>query len=573
MFYYNAKLYISVDKYKIAVYNYIAIQICIATIVGNIKECKMKKRVIGTIVAFIATFIWMQLLCQVVMYETAMVKVSSESVSHELYGRIYGTLINLMCIFSVPTLFIAIYERFYREDTSWFKYIFAAAFSAAYAYFSYFVIGRSAYTHGFYHYKLYAEIILTLISVIFVMPFIWLRGYYSKINSEKAVRIKSKIDASFAANFISVLMMSVTIVVYLMLPKKEGMSWDEIVVSSEIAPVVSNILSVYVTIVGGIVFLFVYESNKEGKGVIKYVQWFFSQFFVLLFIFNLMDTHFNFIVNMRSAAIFTAFSLIPVMVCLITELKGRSLTKAIVAGIKPQGDRVKPERLTEVRRTARSCLGGSIFAGGWLMMMLVGIIYGALSGFVAVTVIGAILVVGPITYGLAKAEMNVVTGKKEQADLADLFAGFSENFSQAVVLKLLQNIFLGLWSMLFIIPGVVKSYSYAMSFYVQQQAENKNWRYALRESNRLMYGNRFKLFLLDLSFIGWYILGSMCLGIGFLFVIPYHRTARAAFFNSLLVADKKMKEEKLNAEAVTVAETEFAALTDTVASNESEETA
>lgn len=536
----------------------------------------MKKRVIGTIVASAVTFVWMILLCQGILYETAVVYLTRTGGVSE---QMCCTLINFMCICSVPTLFIAIYERFYKEDLSWFKYIFAAAFSAASAYSFYYIISVSAYTAHFYDYKYYSHlvivIIVALISIILSMSFIWLRGHYSKINSEKAVRIKSKIDASFATNFISVLMMAVTFVVYLILPKREGMGmfWDEIVVSSEIAPVISNILSVYVTIVGGIVFLFVYESHKEGKGIIKYIQWLFSQFFVLLFIFNLMDTQFNFIANMRSTAIFMAFSLIPVIVCLITELKGKSLTKAIVADIKPQGDRVKPERLTEVRKTARSRLGGRIFAGGWLMMMLIGIIYSALSGFVAFTVIGAILVVGPITYGLAKAEMSVVTGKKEQADLADLFSGFSENFSQAVVLKLLQDIFLGLWSMLFIIPGVVKSYSYAMSFYVQQQAENKNWRYALRESNRLMYGNRFKLFLLDLSFIGWYMLGSMCFGIGVLFVTPYHRTARAAFFNSLLVADKKMKEERLNAEAVTVAETEFAALTDTVASNESEETA
>lgn len=500
----------------------------------------MKKRVIGTIVASAVTFVWMILLCYVVVlyYGTS------------TYGIIPYTFSNLMSACAISFLFIEVYEKFYKEDTSWFKYIFASIF-----------LTLSVVLVFMYRLQnIQSRIIVAIVSLILSMPFIWLRGYYSKINSEKAVRIKSKIDASFAANFVSVLTIALIVVV-------------NFAVSSNILHNILYIIGVVVTVIGGVLFLSVCESRKAGKGVIKYVQWFFSQFFVLFYIFQLIyyvdDISFPLLIT----AIFMAFSLIPVIVCLITELKGKSLTKAIVADIKPQGDRVKPERLTEVRRTARSRLGGRIFAGGWLMMMLIGIVYSALSGFVAFTVIGAILVVGPITYGLAKAEMNVVTGKKEQADLADLFSGFSENFSQAVVLKLLQDIFLGLWSMLFIIPGVVKSYSYAMSFYVQQQAENKNWRYALRESNRLMYGNRFKLFLLDLSFIGWYILGSMCFGIGVLFVTPYHRTARAAFFNSLLVADKKMKEEKLNAEAVTVAETEFAALTDTVASNESEETA
>ena len=511
----------------------------------------MRKKIIGTLIAFAITCVWTILMLRV-MYAAAGRAANTDHVKHRPYGLIHCTILNLMCICTLPALFIWIYERFNKDDTSSFKYIFAAIFSAVSAFFSYYLIGIMAITSHLYEQSV---IIAIIISVIFPTVFIWLRGRYSNINNEKAVKIKNEINASSTANFTSVLAMTLSMIVYYTLPGTEDFSEGIYRPIREIPPVVPNILYIVTAVVGGIVFLSAYESRREGKGVIKYVQWLFSQFIVLLFIFNLMDANYyiDFPANARRAALFMIFSLIPVIICLISELTDKSITKSIVAGIrklleKPRGDMVKAEKTGEIKKQAKSLLGGKIFAGGWLMMMLAEIIYGALNGFATFTLIGGILVSGPIAYGLAKTEMNVVTGKKEQADLADLFSGFSENFTQTIVLKLLQSIFLSLWSLLFIIPGVLKSYSYSMSFYIQQQAENKNWRYALDESMRLMYGNRFRLFLLDLSFIGWYILGSMCLGIGVLFVMPYHKTARAVFFNSLLLADKKIKEERLNNE-------------------------
>ena len=97
---------------------------------------------------------------------------------------------------------------------------------------------------------------------------------------------------------------------------------------------------------------------------------------------------------------------------------------------------------------------------------------------------------------------------------------------------LLQTVLIFLWSLLFVIPGLVKSYSYALAYYLQQEPGGAEREPAdiLNESRRMMNGYKWQLFCLDFSFIGWYILGALCFGIGTFFVVPYHQQARANFY-------------------------------------------
>ena len=97
----------------------------------------------------------------------------------------------------------------------------------------------------------------------------------------------------------------------------------------------------------------------------------------------------------------------------------------------------------------------------------------------------------------------------------------------------MQSIFIALWSLLLVVPGIVKAYSYSMSYYIQQEDKSKDWKACLDESRQMMDGYKGRLFCLDLSFIGWYIVGALCFGVGTLFVAPYHRMARANFFMAL----------------------------------------
>jgi uncharacterized membrane protein len=89
--------------------------------------------------------------------------------------------------------------------------------------------------------------------------------------------------------------------------------------------------------------------------------------------------------------------------------------------------------------------------------------------------------------------------------------------------------------MLFVIPGIVKSYAYSMSYYVSLDHPEFSSTECIDESQRLMDGHKWELFCLDLSFIGWYILGSLCLGVGILWVYTYHEQARAQFYHELVM--------------------------------------
>ncbi len=191
-----------------------------------------------------------------------------------------------------------------------------------------------------------------------------------------------------------------------------------------------------------------------------------------------------------------------------------------------------------LRANARKQLGGNIFAKDWLMVLLVCLIISAISGALSATAVGVIIVAGPLSYSLSRICVRRVCNDGE-VDLGDLLKGFTENFAQSLLLGLLSSLFIALWSLLLIIPGIVKSYSYSMCFYIQQQSPNKDWKYCLDKSKELMNGYKMKLFLLDLSFIGWYILGALCLGVGVLFVEPYHEMARANFYMNL-VANKEV---------------------------------
>ncbi|MBQ9485483.1 MAG: DUF975 family protein [Clostridia bacterium] len=186
----------------------------------------------------------------------------------------------------------------------------------------------------------------------------------------------------------------------------------------------------------------------------------------------------------------------------------------------------------ELRAKARANLGGGIFQTMWLLTLVVLLIYSVIIGFASYTVVGSILLAGPLEYGVSRILVSTARGKKD-VDFGSLFVAFTEDFGNTVVLGLLKNIFIFLWSLLLIIPGIVKSYSYALAAFIQQDAEDKNWKVCIDKSREMMDGNKWKLFCLDLSFIGWYIVGVLCLGVGVLFVEPYHIQARAEFYEDL----------------------------------------
>lgn len=112
---------------------------------------------------------------------------------------------------------------------------------------------------------------------------------------------------------------------------------------------------------------------------------------------------------------------------------------------------------------------------------------------------------------------------------------FDATYGHKIVIFILRNLFTTLWTILFIIPGIV--YSYSTYFAYQILSENPNMRptEALRLSKKMVTGNRGELFALDLSFIGWGFLCAITCGIASIYVIPYYFTTQALYYENFKI--------------------------------------
>ncbi|MDL2257834.1 DUF975 family protein [Eubacteriales bacterium OttesenSCG-928-K08] len=117
----------------------------------------------------------------------------------------------------------------------------------------------------------------------------------------------------------------------------------------------------------------------------------------------------------------------------------------------------------------------------------------------------------------------------ERPEFKDLFSRFSI-FGKALGLRLFMNLFIMLWSLLLIIPGIVASYRYALAPYIMAEYPDIGIREAVNRSKELMQGHKGDLFAMNLSFIGWSFLCLFTLGIGYLWLNPYMQAANAAFY-------------------------------------------
>jgi len=189
----------------------------------------------------------------------------------------------------------------------------------------------------------------------------------------------------------------------------------------------------------------------------------------------------------------------------------------------------------EIKAKARQNLGGKIFGDVWLSAVLIifveGAIVAAANGLLPG--IATILILGPFTMGIAKAFLtNLRT--QEKIDLATLFQPFKDDFGGTLLLGLLTDIFVSLWAILFVIPGIVKAYGWSMEYYIKADHPDYDWRTCMKESAELMKGHKMDLFIQDLSFIGWAFVGSLCLGVGTFWVAAYMEASRAIFYDNLI---------------------------------------
>ena len=159
-----------------------------------------------------------------------------------------------------------------------------------------------------------------------------------------------------------------------------------------------------------------------------------------------------------------------------------------------------------------------------------------------------VFVAGPISVG---EKRYFLEGTQYRFDINNILHGFTcGKYLNVVFTNLLVNIFTALWTLLFIIPGIIKGYAYAMTPYILAENPNIKPMQAINLSCRMTKGHKLDLFVLGFSFIGWYMLGALAFGIGTAFVVPYDRATHAQFYLSL-------RSEALNKGTVTLQELEY----------------
>ena len=162
----------------------------------------------------------------------------------------------------------------------------------------------------------------------------------------------------------------------------------------------------------------------------------------------------------------------------------------------------------------------SLLVGGAVYILLTAIAFGIIS-----LILGSVVEVGYAQYNL-----NLVDG--EVPSYGTLFSYFSY-WKTTTVARLLQMLYILLWTLLFIIPGILASYSYALTSYLLAERPELTPSEAITLSKELMKGNRWRLFCLHFSFIGWEILCALTLGVGNLWLTPYKQAATAAFYREI----------------------------------------
>lgn len=149
------------------------------------------------------------------------------------------------------------------------------------------------------------------------------------------------------------------------------------------------------------------------------------------------------------------------------------------------------------------------------------IILGASMVACVLNLIWLCLVAAPVEIGVTKYYIQVSEDSGTAMDRC--FDGFRYNWKNIVWVYFLMIVKIFLWALLFIVPGIVKAYEYSMIPYLLAENPNISAKEAFEASKKMTDNEKWNLFVLDFSFIGWYLLGLLCCGVGTIFVAPYAR--------------------------------------------------
>lgn len=142
----------------------------------------------------------------------------------------------------------------------------------------------------------------------------------------------------------------------------------------------------------------------------------------------------------------------------------------------------------------------------------------------------SLILSGLFTLGYTSYFLKI--SRDEDVEISELWSKMNL-FVPYIVVSILIGLFTTLWALLLIIPGIIAAFSYSMTFYIMLDNPEMSPMEAIKESKRIMNGHKMDLFILELSFLGWAILGIFTFGILYLWLIPYMNVTTCNFYNEI----------------------------------------
>ena len=209
------------------------------------------------------------------------------------------------------------------------------------------------------------------------------------------------------------------------------------------------------------------------------------------------------------------------------------LVASILGGISFGGPEFKINLNTSQPSLNLNYGGKEIFSSGLNDFQLNGVIF-SLFGIILVValVLGLIYLMLGSFVGVGYAKFNLNLVDRKNAFFENLFEYFTY-WKNTTVTRFLRGLYVFLWTLLFIVPGIVAGFSYAMTDFILAENPELSATQAIEQSKNMMYGNRWRFFCLQFSFIGWDILAALTFGIGNLWLNPYKYVAYAAFYREI----------------------------------------
>lgn len=199
-----------------------------------------------------------------------------------------------------------------------------------------------------------------------------------------------------------------------------------------------------------------------------------------------------------------------------------------------------------LKSEAKDAIKGNIFPLLFANLIVM-IITGASLPVNSIPFLGQIvsIAVMVVYFGLALFYLNYID--KGTTDYMDLFYSFKvkdlNTYFKHLGTLVIKFLLIILWTLLFIVPGIIKAIAYSQVNYIRAEKSDQDMMDCLKESEELMDGHKMEYFILQLSFIGWWMLGALTLGILYIYVIPYYTATMTLYYRKLRPAVDEVKSQ------------------------------